>query len=56
MHDAFFREAADITETLRNLAYLICAEADHPAKVRYYGTMSEARLAELTELLKTKLE
>jgi hypothetical protein len=47
----FLRKAANHAEALSNLIYLICEEAEHPAKVRHYASLSEQSLQALTQLL-----
>jgi hypothetical protein len=49
--DRFCQEAANIVEALSNLTYLICEEADRPAKVRQYASMSDERLRAMNRLL-----
>jgi hypothetical protein len=49
--DAFLRKVANHAEALSNLIYLICEEAEHPAKVRHYAGLSEQSLQGLTQLL-----
>jgi hypothetical protein len=50
-NDAFLRKATNHAEALSNLIYLICEEAEHPAKVRHYASLSEQSLQALTQLL-----
>ena len=50
-HRAFIRKAANHAEALTNLIYLICEEAEHPAKVRHYASLSEHSLQALIQLL-----
>ena len=47
----FISKASNIVEALGNLAYLICEDADHPEKVKYYTNMCEERLTAFRELL-----
>ncbi|NYF90979.1 hypothetical protein RBB79_15295 [Tunturiibacter empetritectus] len=54
-HAAFLRKAANHTEALSNLIYLICEEAEHPAKVRHYASLSEHSLQALTQLLREQI-
>ncbi|WP_158945986.1 hypothetical protein [Granulicella sp. S190] len=51
----FIREVTNHAEALYNLIYLICEEADHPAKVRHYASLSEHSLQALTQLLREQL-
>jgi hypothetical protein len=51
----FIRRAANHAEDLCNLIYLICEEAEHPAKVRYYASLSDQRLQALTQLIREQL-
>jgi hypothetical protein len=46
-------QALNITETLVNLNFLMCAEADDPARTRSYGNHSEERLQALVRLLQS---
>lgn len=47
---AFLREASDIVEALYNLNYLICEDANNPAKIRQYANLSEERLSAMIQL------
>ena len=38
-------------EALGNLIYLICEDAEHPSRVRYYASMCEERIRILTRLM-----
>jgi hypothetical protein len=49
--DQFLMRAADISEALTNLAYLIRVDAEDPAKVRTYVSVAEERLRALGHLL-----
>jgi hypothetical protein len=46
-------QAMNITETLVNLTYLMCVEADNPECVRSYTSLSEERLQTLARLLQS---
>jgi hypothetical protein len=46
-------QVMNITETLVNLNYLICVEADDPARVRTYANLAEERLQTLARLLQS---
>ena len=46
-------QALNISETLVNLNYLMCVEADDPARTRGYGSHSEERLQALVRLLQS---
>jgi hypothetical protein len=50
----FVHRMADIVESLCNLTYLICEDADYPEKVRQYAGISEERLRTLIELLRSR--
>lgn len=47
----FIDQAMNIVETLVNLNYLTCVEADDPHQVRTYASLSEERLQALARLL-----
>lgn len=49
--DEVFIEAADISEALTNLTYLLRADANDPAKVRMYVELAEDRTQALRALL-----
>jgi hypothetical protein len=46
-------QALDLTETLVNLNYLICAEADDSARVRTFANHTAERLQTLASLLQS---
>jgi hypothetical protein len=54
-HAAFIRKAANHTEALNNLIFLICEEAENPSKVRHYASLSEHSLQGLTQLLREQM-
>jgi hypothetical protein len=54
-HELFIRRAANYTEALANLIYLICEEAEHPEKVRHYASLSGKSLQGLTQLLRDQI-
>jgi hypothetical protein len=51
--DEFVLHAVNISETLSNLAYLICIDADSPERVRLYSEQVDERLRALGSLLRS---
>jgi len=49
----FLAHATDISDTLANLTYLICVDADYPARVRLYAEQANERLRALGSLLRS---
>lgn len=54
--DAFLMRAADVSEALTNLAYLMRVDANDPERVRMYVSMAEERLRTLGRLLHSVAE
>jgi hypothetical protein len=54
-HELFICRAFNRTEALCNLIYLVCEEAEHPAKVRHYASLSKQRLQSITQLLREQV-